>query len=216
MDPLTFISELLKSLTPEQKGVFSIVWNVFATWWWIIMPIILFGPMKFFYKFWIMARWDATQEKIMIEIKVPKEILKPIKAMEYVMSGLHGIHDIPNFRERWFEGQFNLPLSFEIVSIDGQPHFFIKLPAKFRKLVESNIYAQYPESEISQVEDYTTKIPPDIPNKEWNLWGMDLRMDKDDHYPIKTYPKFELEKEVKEEKRVDPMSGLLESMSAIG
>ena len=215
MDPLTFISEFLKNPSPEQKGIFSIIWNVFATWWWVIMPLILFGPMKFFYKFWIMKRWDETQDKIVIEVKVPKEILKPIKAMEYVMSGLHGIHDVPNFRERWIEGQFQLAISFEIVGVDGQPHFFIRLPAKFRRLVESNIYAQYPEAEISQVEDYTIKIPQDIPNKDWNLWGMDLKLSKEDFYPIKTYNKFELEKEAKEEKRVDPLANLLESMTTL-
>ena len=191
------------------------MFDFIGTWWWIILPVILFKPLRFYYQFWLRSRWDATQEKIVLEIKIPKEILKPIKAMEYVMSGFHGIHDVPNFRERWLEGQFQLSISLEIVGISGQPHFFIRVPARFKRLVESNVYAQYPEAEISQMDDYTQDIPQDIPNHEWNLWGMDLKTSKDDHYPIKTYLKFETERETKEEKRVDPLAGLLESMASL-
>ena len=215
MDPFNFILEALKDLSPEQRGIFVIFWEIIKTWWWIILPVLLFNPLKGFYLFWRNFKWDATQKKVFLEIKIPKESLKPIKAMEYVMSGIHGIHDKFNFREKWLEGQFQLPVSFEIVGIDGQPHFFIRVPEKFRKPIESNIYAQYPEAEIYQVDDYTQKVPQDIPNKDWNLWGMDLKLSNEDPYPIKTYPKFETEREMKEEKRVDPLAGLLEGMSTL-
>ena len=42
----------------------------------------------------------------------------------------------------------------------------------FRQLIESNIYSQYPEVEIVQVEDYTKNVPVDIPNRDWDLFGM--------------------------------------------
>lgn len=215
MDPLNFILESFSSLSPGQRGIFEMIWEFIKTWWWIILPIVLFNPLKTYYRFWLMVRWDARQEKVVLEIKVPKEVLKPIKAMEYVMSGIHGIHDKPNFREKWLEGQFQLSVSFEIAGINGTPHFFIRVPAKFRRQIESNVYAQYPEAEITQVDDYAKYVPQDIPNKDWNLWGMDLSMSKEDPYPLKTYPKFETERETKEEKRVDPLAGLLESMSAL-
>lgn len=215
MDPFNFILEIFSSLSPEQRRIFEMIWEFVKTWWWVALPIVLFNPLKTYYHFWRMYKWDLTQKKVMLEIKLPNEILKPIKAMEYVMSGIHGYHDRPNFREKWLEGQFQLSVSFEIVGIDGTPHFFMRIPAKFRRQIESNVYAQYPEVEIVEVDDYTKYVPQDIPNKDWNLWGMDLIMSKDESYPIKTYPKFETERETKEEKRVDPLAGLLESMSAL-
>jgi len=215
MDPLTFILESFKNLSPEQKGVFVMLWEFIKTWWWVILPFVLFPLLKVYYHFWIMSRWDQRQEKIFLEIKIPKEILQPIKAMEYVMAGIHGIHDKPNFREKWLEGQFQLSISFEIVGIDGQPRFFMRVPRRWRTQIESNIYAHYPEAEITQVKDYTRNIPQDIPNRDWDLWGTDLKMTREDPYPIKTYPKFETERETKEEKRVDPIANLLEGMSTL-
>lgn len=215
MDPLTFISDFFRNLSPEQKGVFEVFWEIVKTWWWVILPFVLFPLLRAYYLFWLQYKWEARQKKVFLEIKVPKEIIKPIKAMEYVMAGIHGIHDTPNFRERWLEGQLQLSVSFEIASIDGQAHFFIRVPVKWQRQIESNIYAQYPEAEITEIDDYTKYIPQDIPNKDWNLWGADLKMMKEDPYPIKTYPKFELEREAKEEKRVDPLAGLLESMAAL-
>ena len=215
MDPFNLILEFFKDLSPEQKGIFVMMWEFIKTWWWVILPIVLFNPLKAYYHFWIMYKWDLKQEKVILEVKIPKESLKPIRAMEYVMSGIHGYHDKPNFREKWLEGQFQLSVSFEIVGIDGTPHFFMRVPVKFRRQIESNIYAQYPEVEITEVDDYTKYVPQAIPNNDWNLWGTDLVMSKDEPYPIKTYPKFESERETKEEKRVDPLAGLLESMSAL-
>jgi hypothetical protein len=215
MDPITFILETLRNLPPEQGRILAIFWEFIKTWWWLILPFILFPPFKTYYLFWMQSKWDARQERVLLEIKVPKEIIKPIKAMEYVIAGIHAIHDKPNFREKWLEGQFQLSIAFEIVSIDGQPRFFIRVPRKWQRQIESNIYAQYPEAEISEAEDYTKKVPQDLPNKDWNMWGADLITTREDPYPIRTYTKFEIEREVKEEKRVDPLAGLLEAMAAL-
>ena len=98
MDPFSLTLESLKNLSPEQKGVFVILLEIVKAWWWIILPSIFFPLLRGYYLFWLQSRWDARQEKVFLEIKVPREILKPIKAMEYVMSGIHGYHDKPNFR----------------------------------------------------------------------------------------------------------------------
>ncbi|MCX6738258.1 MAG: hypothetical protein NTY11_02495, partial [Candidatus Parcubacteria bacterium] len=81
-------------------------------------------------------------------------------------------------------------------------------------LVESSVYAQYPEVEITEAEDYTKNVPQDIPNKTWDLWGCDYEFIKPDIYPMKTYSKFfEESPAAKEEKRIDPMASLLEGLA---
>ena len=104
----------------------------------------------------------------------------------------------------------------EIVSIGGEIHFYIRTPEQFRGIIESNIYSQYPEAEIFEVPDYTKNVPQDIPNKEWDLWGTDEINTKPNPYPIKTYKKFETEIQPVEEKRLDPLAGLLEGMATLG
>ncbi len=194
---------------------FIVFWQIFKGWWWVILPFFLWKPLLFLYRFWRMELWDSTIPKVLLEIKVPKEVIKPIKAMEHVFAGFHSIHDVMTWREIWIEGQFQLRFSLEIVSIGGEVHFYIRVPARFRDIIESNIYSQYPEAEISEAPDYTQNTPPDIPNKDWELWGTDIINTKPDPYPIKTYANFETEVQPMEEKRIDPMAGLLEGMSVL-
>lgn len=195
--------------------ILGIIWQIFKTWWWLLVPFILWRPFIYLYRYWRNECYDATIKRIVLEIKIPEEVLKPIRAMEHIFAGFHAIHDVFTWREVWIEGQFLLSFTLEIVSIDGEVHFYMRVPEIFRKIIESNIYSQYPEAEISEVEDYTKKIPQDIPNKDWDLFGTDLINTKPDPYPLKTYVKFETEREPMEEKRIDPLAGLLEGMSVM-
>ncbi len=186
------------------------------------MPIFLWFILKPIYLWWI--RWEVWYPKhkwLVLEIKPPKEILKPFKAMENVFSSLWGILDTPSWREFWCEGEFpfggGLWFSFEVVSIGGNIHFYMRVPEGFRYTAESAIHAQYPDAEISVVEDYTKKVPQDLPNKDWDIYGEEFTFLKDHPYPIKTYDKFFEEKPEasKEEKRIDPMDALLEGLSKV-
>jgi hypothetical protein len=202
------------------QEIISQILLILKDWWWLIIPIILWFPLESLYFWWI--RWEVWYKKfkwIVLEIKFPKEILKPFKAMENVYSMLWGIIDSPNWRERWCEGE--LPLggglwfSFELASFGGEIHFYMRVPENFRVTAESAIYSQYPDAEISLVEDYTKNVPQDIPNKEWDLYGENFTLGRADPYPIKTYSMFFEEKPevMKEEKRLDPMDNLLEDLS---
>jgi len=205
--------DFLRVLKPEQL-VF--LWDILKNWIWVPLVILFFSLTVTLYLFLIRERWLAKTKWVMLEIKIPKEILKPIKAMENVFSSLWAVYDPSNPREKWLDGKVLLAISCEIVSIDGEPHFYIRVPIKFHPLVESAIYSQYPDVEISVVDDYTKYVPLDIPNKDWEMWGIDYILNKPDAYPIKTYPFFELEREIKEEKRIDPISSLLEGLSKLG
>ncbi len=204
--------------------IWQIIWQIIKNWWWLFLPLILWFPARYFYFWWI--RWEVWYPKkkwILLEIKPPREILKPFSAMENVFSMLWGIINMPNWRETWCSGV--LPLggglwfSFEIVSFGGEIHFYMRIPDDFRNTAETVIYSQYPEAEIFQVEDYTKNVPQDIPNQKWDLYAEDYSLLKDDHFPIKTYGMF-FEKEMEErrileEKRLDPMDTLLEGLSKL-
>lgn len=198
---------------------FSLLRDVIFNWWWVVLPILLYRPFLFLWLWWRREGWFSKLKFVLLEVKIPKEVLKPLRAMEQVFSSFWGnIYDPPDWWEKWVEGKVLLSISFEIVSIGGEPHFFIRIPEKNRNAIEASIYSQYPDAEISVVDDYTKYVPQDIPNKSWDLWGCDYQLIKDDVYPIKTYSKFFEERPeiAKEEKRIDPLATLLEGMAKLG
>ncbi len=204
-------------MTAEEVNLFLYYfWQILKNWWWVIIPFILWKPFLFLYLWWRNDEWIKKQRMVLLEIKLPKETLKPIRAMEQVMASLHAaVYHPPDWWEKWIDGQVQLSLSFEIASIGGETHFFVRSGAAYRDAIESSIYSQYPEAEITEVDDYTKYVPQNIPNKDWDLWASDYKLLKDDHFPIKTYPKFETETEREEEKRVDPVAALLEAMAKV-
>jgi hypothetical protein len=137
-----------------------------------------------------------------------------MKAMEQVFSSFWTLYDPPSFKEKWLQGHFLLNFALEIVTIEGNIHFYLRIPKALRSMFDSAVYAQFPNVELTEVEDYTKNVPQDIPNKKWDLFGWDFMFLKESCYPIKTYPKFFEEQEgLKEEKRMSALSVLLEGMA---
>jgi len=203
----------LKILIPILKPV----WEIVKIWWWLPLPFLLWRPFSFLWHWWRTDKFLKEIKSILLEVRMPKEVLKPIRAMETVLDGLWQIlYDPPgDFFEKHIEGKILLSYSFEIVSINGETHFLIRIPEANQEAVEAVIYSQYPEAEISVVDDYTKFVPRDIPNKDWDLWGADYKLLKPNPYPIKTYAQFETERESMEEKRIDPLASLLESLAKV-
>ncbi len=207
--------DILEIFNNEAFSIFFLNFkNFFINWWWTFTPVILFFILNELYLYWKQEKWWQGIKWVTLEAKIPEEVEKTPKAMEQVIHGFHGIHDPPNLKERYIDGKALFHLSLEIVGIGGDIHFIIRAPERHRNLVESNIYAQYPDAEIREVDDYTLNVPPDIPNKDYELWGADFTLTKPDPYPIRTYPSFESEA-TKEEKRIDPISSLCELMSSL-
>ncbi len=212
-----FTFEIINNLFNYTKPGLTVAREVFKSWWWLPLPFILWRPFLFLWLWWRNDAWMKNQKFIILEIMIPKEVLKPMRAMETVMLALRqSIYQPPDWWEKWIEGQVQLSYGFEIASIEGEPHFFIRMPDSMEHIVEAAIYAQYPDAEIFLADDYTKYVPSNIPSKNWDLWGADYRPLKPNPYPIKTYVDFETEREAKEEKRIDPLAGLLEAMAKVG
>jgi hypothetical protein len=105
----------------------------------------------------------------------------------------------------------------EIVSDEGNVHFYIYTPKKFRKLIEAHIYANYPNTEVTEAVDYISKAPYLHEKGAWEMWGCDFALTKPDPYPIKTYVDYGLDKaDQDEETKSDPLATTIEYMGAFG
>ncbi len=197
---------------------------VLRVWWWVFFPLLLAVELRTLYLWWM--NWDYSYPNVkwvILEITPPKEIIVPLKAMEDIFTLLWApIQNSPNWREMWCEGVVPyVPtwMSFEIASIEGNLHFYTRIPVDLRPTVETALYSHYPELEISEVSDYTKTVPQNLPNEEWNVYGEDFIQGKPAPLPIKTYEQFferDGERMQTEEKRMDPIASLLELMSKIG
>lgn len=198
-------------------SIFSTIWAIFRAWWWVLLPIVLWRPLSYMWLWWRKEKFSEEVNNILLEIKMPREVDRPFRAMEQVFAGFWMFYDRADWWEKWWDGKYQVNINLEIISVGGDIRFFLRIPKALRNLVESSIYGQYPEVEISEAEDYTKNVPQDIPNKDWDLWGTDYETIKSDIYPIKTYSKFfEESPAAKEEKRIDPMGALLEGLSKMG
>jgi hypothetical protein len=188
-------------------------WKLFANIWWIILPIPMWNVFLSVWDEYVGLIWTMKQEKIILEIRPPSELEKSPKIMEQIFNGLHTFSAQNKFEIfcGWRAAQDRF--SFEIVSTEGAIHFYVRCPKVARNNVEAQIYAQYPEAEIFETEDYVTKVPMNLPNKEWDVWGSTMKLVKDDPIPIRTYMDF---KEDVTGKMVDPLSSLTEVFGMFG
>lgn len=209
---MEFIFDLTALYNLGDMGLLALMWYIFIKGGWIIFTIFFFWAS---YTLWIMERENKyfSQFKfVILAIDVPKDTEQTPKAVEQLFSTLSGAHMPLSAKEKYWEGVFQLSFSFEIVSIDGYVQFLIRMPEQWRDLVESSVYSQYPDAEITEVEDYVNEIPTHYPNDTHNIWGAEVILARNDVYPIRTYTEFEdsVSGEFK-----DPLASLLETMSKI-
>ena len=159
---------------------------------------------------------------VMLEIKPPKDVFKSPLAMELVLNSLYQTGGTSTWFDRYWKGQVRNYFALEIVSTEGAVRFYIRTQVKFQKVIESQIYAQYPQAEVREVEDYAVKMPAfnkDSKNNPIACWGYLPTLAKVEIYPIKTYVDYGLDKAVgslAEEERIDPITPTLEFMGSIG
>jgi len=185
-------------------------WNLV---WWIVLPIV---AAIIFYDFWLLyVRQKFLNQVVwrLLEIKVPKNVLKTPKAMEQIFAAAHTPY---SFGIKWWQkhiqGKVELWMSFEMVGRAGESHFYLRLPQQYRNMMEAAIYAQYPEAEITDADDYVAEMPPSLPNKNIQVQGYEQVLGNKNFYPILTYANFE---SAVEEQRLDPISVLMESMAKL-
>jgi len=152
---------------------------------------------------------------VLLEIVPPREVLRSPKAMELFITNALYHFSYKGGKEEYWQGAVWFWFSLEIVSIDGQVHFYIRTPTRVRSLIETQMYAQYPQAQVKAVEDYTLGVDEISPKSAWNAWGCEFKLLRPEAFPIKTYVDFGLDKDPKEEFKVDPISPLVEFFGSL-
>jgi len=209
-------------LQPFADGTFG------KSFWYLLVSMPFWGPPVFgllFWRLWIYYKRTAfiqSQTYILLEIKLPREVLRSPRAMELALAHFHNGSGESTWWDRYVNGKVRPWFSLEIVSIEGNIHFYVWTRAQFRNVVEASLYSQYPGIEINQVPDYTEAFPYFDPH-QMSVWICDFKLKKEDKhghpasaYPIKTYVDYELDKDPKEEFKIDPLTTVLEYISMIG
>lgn len=179
-------------------------------------------------------------EYVMLEVRLPREINKSPQAFEYIANALiQGGGVAKPYNIKWL-GALPAMSSLEIASLEGTIHFYIRTQKKFRSIVESNLYAQYPNIEVIEADDYTKKLRYEHNKQDVSLFGTGFTLAKTfaptneetgkewkkddgknyemraDFVPIKTYVDYGLDKDPKEEYKNDPLIPMLEFFGSLG
>ncbi len=187
---------------------------------WIILPILAFFVFLIFRDallFYSQVKFKNEIEWDIFEIKIPREIEKGPKAMEQFFASLWTLFNTPvGWKEKYIDGEVTRWYSFEIIGVGGKAHFYCRMPKRFRHLIESMLYAQYPDIEIISSGDYTDQLPNSFDGFErigYDLFGVELNLKNPAPNPINTYMAFE--EKGGEERIIDPISVILETLSRL-
>ena len=178
------------------------------------LPLFLFF---FILDLWLDYRRALGMSKlnhILLEVKVPKDVFKSPKAMEFFMNSLYQPFGEGTWYDRLWKGGTRAVFSLEIVSIEGTVHFFIYTRKGSKNVIEANLYSQFPGIEIYEVPDYT--LTAAFNPADTGLLACEFGLTKPDVFPIKTYVDYGLDKDPKEEYKIDPLTPLIEFLGSVG
>jgi hypothetical protein len=162
-------------------------------------------------------KYLSTIKWVFLEIQVDELNEKSAIAMEQVFSAMHATMQSFSLGEKW-TGRTPLHFSAEMVSIGGRVSYMFKVPERYRNLLESAIFAQYPKAEIREIQDFLANLPRsyDPDNSEFDLWGTQLNKRAENAFPIRTYRFIDQTFQHSEQKTmIDPVSNVIESLSNI-
>lgn len=189
----------------------------------IVVLLLRNGALIILFPLFVKFAWDSWhiyinelyhhhKKPVLLAIDVPKLTEQSMKAIEQIITALHGVHNSPDSKQKHWGGFVQDSFSLEIVSIEGYIQYFIRCDAYSVDLVKAAVFAQYPDAEIIEVEDYVKNVPSHFPNPTHDMWGCEFVLSKPGMYPIKTYEHFE---HSLSGTFADPLSDLLETLNRI-
>lgn len=176
------------------------------------LPLVLIGVAFILWIRYIRQKFIFNQEKVLLEIKIPQEIKKSPAAMEIFLSALYQKGGA-TYLDTYLGGKIPPWFSLELVSIGGDVHMYVWCWQKFQRMVETQLYAQYPNVEIYKVDDYTLRVPYDL--QKYPMWAGYFKLANKDPFPIKTYIDYGLDKDPDDEVKIDPMTAVLEYLGSL-
>ncbi len=184
--------------------------------------------------------YENSVESVVFRVAVSKLNERGPIVAEQIYSALHGIGENHGIWD-YLAGRTRPRISLEIANVNNQIQFFIWAPKKYKNVIESQIYAQYPDVEIEEVEDYTknqfsayeklvqaseqvvddtpapegTTLPAVVQKKKPQARSAvtaELKFDDPDVYPIKRYSQFE---DKLTRMATEPLAGITATLSKL-
>ncbi len=194
---------------------FEVVTQLFAMFGYLIFFWLIALVFEEYFLEYRQELYKHSWKWVLLAVDTPAINVQTPKAVEQFFFHLAGAFNDPGIGEKFWHGYKQKWFSFEIISIEGYIQFLIRTEESYRDLVEAALYAQYPDIEVIEVEDYVTKAPDTFPDSEYDMWAGDFTLATDDAYPIRTYREFE-HSISKDTVLKDPMGAFLESFTRIG
>ncbi|MEK9209283.1 MAG: hypothetical protein AAB926_00435 [Patescibacteria group bacterium] len=198
-------------------GLFDAFFFLLGKTWFIWVPFFLFFVAVESWLSYAQTRYKKGMEWTLLEIRIPLEVRRSPRAMEQFFANIYALRNAPEgpgyvtiLKEKYLQGEVTLWFSLEMASFGGEIHFYLRTPTKHKNIVEAQLYAQYPDIEIIEADDYISRMPAVVPEfyqSGFDLAGGEFKLAKPDPYPIATYLKFET---AQEEYQLDPISSLTE------
>jgi hypothetical protein len=137
---------------------------------------------------------EIIRNRVILKIEVPRRNEKTPLAAEQMFAAMHGILRDATVSENHF--------SFEIASGIYGIFFVAVLDQSYQKFFEGQIYAQYPDANITVINDYSL-INPNQPNLAVSY--TELGLEKEFYLPIRTFMNFQ----------VDPLASITSALSGL-
>lgn len=206
--PLFFAS----SYDPDSISGFLAALTILSPIW---LPLFL---LKIFWISWveyIRYKFLFAQDPVLLEIQLPQEVEKSPLAMETFLVTLWNSGGETTFIARVIKGQYRPIWSLEIASNEGRVSFYLRIDRRaWKNIVEARLYGQFPEAKVIEVEDYVDRLGFNF--EEYDIWGTEYNKGKPQALPIKTYRDWGLDKDPKEEQKVDPIANIIELLGQVG
>ena len=188
------------------------------------------------WRFWVMAVQSESTSNlkwVLLEIRLPRVIDKSPRAFEIAAGSFLQAGGIGNRWAIFWKGNMPAYHTLEIVSLEGDIHFYVRTQSKYKSIVSNNIYSQYPTVEITEVEDYMERFKMDhhTHTDKFAMWGINYKLGKDitigkiddkediktkaSYLPISTYIDYEMDKDPKEIFKHDPLTPVLEWLGSL-
>lgn len=147
------------------------------------------------------SKWFKNLESTLLLIEIPRTNDKKELSAEQMFASLHGI--LRQNKELRASKEFQEHIGFEIVSVKRKIQFYIWTPSSLTNFVEGQVYAQYPDAQIKEIDpahDYVHSIP-----RSHQTQVINIKLIDDETLPITTFPSFE----------VDPLAAITATLAKL-
>lgn len=138
-------------------------------------------------------REKISLESVLMQVAVPRDNEVKIDAAEQLFASLYSIK-----RGGWFSFLKTQPhIAFEVVALPEDIRFYISVHKNFKDMVEKQIHAAYPGSDVKEVEEYN------IFSKNGKVAFASFKLRAASFYPLKFY----------KDLATDPLSSLTSALA---